>query len=236
MKSRQKFKKSSYKGNRFANYSIEMYLGEVRSGKTLTMVAETYEQTKGTDAKVYSNIHLNKKLFPRYKYITRQDLIGYYNKKEQFKNAIFLIDEIHIFADARKFMNKDNQAIGYFVGQMGKRGNTLRGTTHFDDLIDYRIRLYCERWVYIEKGLLEGRKWKPILNNNRILTKEENKVLCIKATSIVRKMLNYKFYSVPIEKKYVMAEQYFELYDTEEVVGVDDTIVLEQKEKEKIKV
>lgn len=226
------FKPSAYKGNEFANYSIEIYLGEVRSGKTLTMVAETYEQTKDTKTKIYSNIHLNKKFFPYYQYISQKDLINYHTNKVKFKNVIFLIDELHIFADARRFMQGGNQAIGYFVGQMGKRGNTLRGTTHFSDLIDYRIRLYCERWVYIEKGLLSHNQWKPILNNNRILSDEENDRLCIKTTSIVRKMLNYKFFSVPIGKKYVMAKPYFNLYDTEEVVAVESDNDVKTKENE----
>jgi hypothetical protein len=212
------------------NYSIEIYIGEVRSGKTLTMVAETYEQLRQfPDVKVFSNIHLKKEFFPTYEYITREDIINYYKRKIEFQNAIFLIDELHIFADARKFGRKENMSIGYWVGQMGKRGNTLRGTTHFMNLVDIRIRLYCERKVFITKGLIVGRRWMPILNNNRILTDRENEFLCIKAEAIVRKMINYDFYHVRDSINYIMAKRYFPMYDTHELVFVGN----EAEEKEK---
>lgn len=195
-----------------------MYIGEVRSGKTLTMVAETYEDTKESGRHVYSNIWLNPHDFKNYSMITRNDIVDFYKKKDEFVNSIFLIDELHIFADARQFARKDNQAIGYWAGQMGKRGNTLRGTTHFMNLVDLRLRLYCERKVFITKGLLLKRRWMPILNNNRILNDKENEMLCIKGESIVRKMINYDFYHVRDSINYIMAKRYFDMYDTKELI------------------
>lgn len=200
------------------DYSIEIYIGEVRSGKTLTMVAETYE-TNYSKRQIYANFHLNEQDFPGYRLITREDIINFWKKKEEFQNAIFLIDELHIFADARKFGRSDNMAVGYWAGQMGKRGNTLRGTTHFMNLIDLRMRLYCERKVFITKGLLVGNRWMPILNNNRVLTEAENEKLCIKAESIVRKMINYDFYHVKDNVNYILAKKYFSMYDTHELVS-----------------
>lgn len=188
------------------------------------MVAETYEQLKDypIPIKLFSNIKLNKKHFPTYEHITNQDLISFHEKKETFKNCIFLIDELHIFADSRQFMKKGNKAIGYFVGQMGKRGNTLRGNTHFLNLIDYRIRMYSERITYITKGILEKNVWYPILNNNRLLTEDENKRLCIKSESVIRKLMNYDFKYVKERTQYVKAHKYFDLYNTEELVTLEE--------------
>lgn len=214
-----------------SNYSIEIYIGEVRSGKTLTMVAETYEQLKGhPEVKLYSNIWLNPEHFHDPVHITREDIINFYKRKEEFQNSIFLIDELHIFADARKFGRNDNMSIGYWAGQMGKRGNTLRGTTHFMNLVDLRLRLYCERKIFITKGMMVGnRKWMPILNNNRVLSERENELLCIKAESIVRKMINYDFYHVRDVVNYVMARKYFPMYDTRELVLNRDTALDDKK-------
>ncbi len=222
---KDKFKKSTYKGNAYANFSIEIYLGEVRSGKTLTMIAETYEQIKYSPLKIklFSNINLNKEYFPNYEKIGYQDLIKFHENKETFKNCIFLIDELHIFADSRRFMKKNNQSIGYFIGQMGKRGNTLRGNTHFMSLIDYRVRMYAERIIYITKGLVEKGIWYPILNNNRILTQEENETLCIKSEGVIRKLIGFDFRHVPDGTTFVMAKKYFDLYNTEELVTLDET-------------
>lgn len=220
---KDKFKKSNYKGNFYSNYGIEIYVGEPRSGKTLVMVAETYEQVKDYpfEVKIYSNINLNKKYFPNYELITYKDLIEYHKKKGSFTNAIFLIDELHIFADARQFMKKGNQAFGYFMGQMGKRGNTFRGNTHFMTLIDYRIRSYTDKITYITKGILERRTWYPILKNTRILTDQENLQLCIKAEPVIRKLMNYDFQYGKDVTSYWMAKKYFDLYDTEELVTID---------------
>lgn len=209
------------------NYSIQMYIGEKRSGKTLTMIKETHDDIQEhPDITVFSNLKLNKTDFPTYQPLTHSDLTNYYKKEQEMQNCIFLIDEGHIFLDSRKFMRKGNQQIGYFFGQMGKRGNVLRLTTHFPGLVDYRARLYCERTVYVEKGLLTGNKWKPILDYNRILTPEENNRLWIKATPTIRKLLNYEFIDIKQPTLWIHAEDYFTMYDTRELIY----IIEEEKE------
>lgn len=202
-------------------YSIELYIGEKRSGKTLTMIAETYEFLQlYPKTKVYANLHLNKKYFPTFQHIEKKDIEDFYEKKEEMKNCIFLIDEGHIFLDSRNFMQKGNLKMSYLFGQMGKRGNILKLTTHFPNLIDYRARLYAERYIYIQKGLLvDGINWKPILNNNRFLTDEENENLIIKGTPIIRKLINYEFQSIIDGIVWIEAKKYFKMYDTQELIS-----------------
>jgi hypothetical protein len=204
---------------RYDNYSIELYIGEKRSGKTLSMVAETYEISKHfPKIKVYANLKLNKKFFPTYEPMTRERLESFFQEKKEFKNAIFLIDEIHLFLDARKFGKKGNQRIGYALGQMGKRGNIFRGTTHFPRLVDVRLRSYCEKWNYIKKGFREGNIFKPIKNNNLILTREQNTRLYIQVKSIIRKLVDYEFVYLSDTTTYIKADKYFNMYDTEEMI------------------
>ena len=219
-------KKDRYNKNRIHgldDYSIELYIGEKRSGKTLGMTGETYEMIKDRpDIKVFANYHLNKKYFPNSMMITQRDMANFYLSKQEFKNAIFLIDEIQIFMDARKFAKKENQNLGYFLGQMGKRGNIFRGTTHFPNLIDLRLRAYCERWIYIRKGLLnKNGVWKPILNNNRKLNDQENDMMYVQMKPIIRKLVDYNFHYIPQKIFYIKGNAYYNMYDTEELIFIE---------------
>lgn len=120
-------------------------------------------------------------------------------------------------------MKKSNKQIGYFLGQMGKRGNILRGTIHDYNLIDVRGRLYSEKISYIFKGLIdEQEKWKPLLNNNRRLSDEENNRLIIKKITFIKKLVKtrflpeYKYVKMPPE--WIKAIDYFKMYDTQELI------------------
>ena len=203
-----------------APYSIELYIGEKRSGKTLSMVAETYEETKGTNTLVFANLKLNKKFFPNFQYIDKEALENFYTNQSEFTNAYFLIDEIQVLMDSRTFGKSGNQKIGYFLGQMGKRGNVFRGTTHFPNLVDFRLRCYCERWKYIRKGLVNNNeKWKPMLNNNLRLSDKENERLYIQVKPVVRKLIDFDFFYTAEKIKYLKAKNYFNMYDTFEMIA-----------------
>lgn len=204
--------------NELGLYSIELYLGEKRSGKTLSMTAETYIETRNTKITVYANYHLNKKYFPNFKFITYTELTNFFKNKDKFKNCVFLIDECHIFLDSRSFMEKGNKKIGYFLGQMGKRGNVFRGTSHFPELVDYRLRSYCENWKFITKGLVEKNSYRPLLNYNRKLSIQEVNKLQIKIKSTIRKLQNFNFMYVDNGTRYIVAKKYFDMYDTEELI------------------
>ena len=75
--------------NPFDEQSIQLYIGEKRSGKTLAMTADTYELIKNTEVRVYANYELDKKHFPHYEKITKKDLANFYKNKDEFKQCIF---------------------------------------------------------------------------------------------------------------------------------------------------
>ena len=205
------------------NYSIEIYVGEKRSGKTLSMVYDTWNDRKqDKNVKIFSNIKLNEKYFKDYNYISKHDLENFFKNKEEFKDSIFLIDETHIFLDSRRFAKEGNLKIGYFLGQMGKRNNVFRGTTHFPHLLDFRLRCYCERWLYIRKGLVYNGTFMPVTNNNTKLNVNENKKLFIQIKGVIRKLIDFEFYYVNEDIKYLKAALVFDMYDTEELLVDND--------------
>jgi hypothetical protein len=199
-------------------YSIELYLGEKRSGKTLGMIAETYQLVKQKPKKIYANFSLNKNIFPDFTLINKKDLENFYKNSVEFSDCIFLIDEIHILMDSRTFGSKGNQHISYFLGQMGKRSNIFRGTTHFPHMIDFRLRAYCEKWNYCRKGFYINNNFSYIMNNNILLTDEENENLYIQIKPVVRKLVDYDFYNVQLNKIYIKAKDFFNMYDTKELI------------------
>jgi hypothetical protein len=220
--------------NKLGAFAYEMFYGEKGSGKTLSIVAVTHEDLKRTQAKLelFSNFDLTEHFFKglnitkkdNFHLIKKQDLEILYKEKILFKNSIFLIDEFHTWLDSRNFAKNYNKAFFYFVGQLRKRGNVLRGTSHDKSLIDIRGRLYQEVEIYCFKGLVnDKRKWKLCLNYTREFSLEEQRRMYVKLEYYVRKLIRDKSYlpefvTYNTEKKLVKAIDYFKMYDTEEYI------------------
>lgn len=218
--------------NEIDAYAIELYIGEMRSGKTLSMVYDTYndmQKFKSRGMKVYANFHLDKKYFPTAEIITKEGLMHMFEEKEEFQNSIFLIDELQLWLDNREFMKKGNKAISYLFGQCGKRGNVLRGTVHDYMMIDLRGRLYAGRLNYVLKGLLNpAGKWQQMKNYNARCTDEENARMYIQRTRVIKKLVKTNFLPefVYIKSKpdYVPALRVFSMYDTRELIEKQDNV------------
>lgn len=222
--------------NLLGSYSVEYYIGEKRSGKTFSMTYDTFNNIHSLAEKdrkkitIYSNYKLNEKFFPGVKLnrIEKEDLEGYYKDKSQFSNCIFLIDEMHAWVDSRSFMRNFNKHFSYFMGQMAKRGNILRATTHSIDFIDLRARFYAEKLTYVYKGFFYRNKFKMILNYNEQISEKEEKHLVIKREDYVRKLVQSNrgyFGSLPeyvqirISKDYITdIYKYFGMYNTDELI------------------
>ena len=225
--------------NIFEAYSVEYYIGEKRSGKTLSMTADTKEDLTriGKEIKLFTNYHLKKPFFKEmetkdYKMIEKIDLAKYYQNKNEFSNCIFLIDAFQTWLDARNFMKSVeidgkkvnyNQAVSYFLGQMGKRGNILRATLHDYTLIDIRGRLYSDKLNYCFRGLIDDiQKWKPLLNLHRELNEDENERCRIQIISYIKKMVRTvflpEFKYVKLEPRYIKAQDHYDCYDTQELI------------------
>ena len=239
--------------NDFSAYAVELYCGEMRSGKTLSIVADTLEDLKKTRNKkvgIFANFHVKPEFFKicgvdkkYYNIIKKIDLALYYEKKAEFTHCIFLIDEFQTWLDSRNFMkgvevptdklDKDgeqktkkinyNQCVSYFLGQMGKRGNVLRGSVHDINTIDVRGRLYTQKETYCFKGLIDNRGiWKQMLNVNRICSEDENERMYIQKITYIKKLVKtsflpmFKYVQLPTE--YIKAKDYFALYDTMELI------------------
>lgn len=210
--------------NPYNEESTQIYVGEKRGGKTIAMVADTRELIKNLKHPpiVYANFTLNKKYFPTFKKITLKKLEVLYKDKTQFKKCIFLIDEGHTFMDARRFGRDSNLKIGYLVGQMGKRGNVMKINTHFPRMLDVRIRMYCEKWVYISKLLYTKKNgFNIIMNYNMELTSEQNDRLYIFCEPFIRKLIGMEFIDTPLKSYLIPAKKYFDMYDTEEMINPD---------------
>jgi len=205
--------------------SIELYLGEVRSGKTLSMVADTYNDILKNNLKdilIFANFHLNPKYFSNTQLIKKEDLIEYHKNQLEFKRCIFLIDELQTWLDNREFMKRGNKAIGYFMGQMGKRGNVLRGTAHDYSTIDIRGRLYAQKLTYVFKGLMVNGVWKQMLNVNRNLSEEENERMYVQKVTYIKKLIKTSFLPefryVKLPPEYIHGVEFYDMYDTEELI------------------
>jgi hypothetical protein len=198
------------------NSAIELYLGEKRSGKTLSMIADTYEDTNGTDIQIFTNLWLNPVYFKNVTMINKQDIIKYYQDRTVLRNSIFLLDELHLICDARTFMNKENISFAYFIGQIGKRKNILRGTTHFPNLIDWRIREYAEKYIKVDKGFSINGQYRELKNFNKTLTKEEDEKLLIRNIVFLNKMTGFHTELEYDKTLFLEAHLHYDKYNTEE--------------------
>lgn len=220
-------------GNKINSFCYELFFGEKGSGKSLSMVAITHEDLRKYQCEmdIYSNIDLKPSFFKGLKItkeknfhrIEKKDLEIFYKNKFEFKNSIFLIDEFHVWLDSRNFGKDYHKSFFYFVGQLRKRGNVLRGTTHFKNLIDLRGRLYLESEYYCYLGLVDSKnKWKQILNYNRTFTKEEQERMYVKVQVYIKKMIKTNFLPeyeyINYQDNWIKAKDYFDMYDTEEYI------------------
>lgn len=165
------------------------FIGDIGQGKTLSMIRIAYTLYK-QGHKIYSNIKLN---FP-FEYFTLSDIIKYAENDKTFKNAVFIIDEAHIFIDSRNSMSKKNLIISYFILQTRKKDVTLLYTTQYFHQIDKRLRASTN-------AIIEC--YYKNINNNPI------------ALNIINIMKNN---NIIIKKDIFNPKPYFKLYNTYEVV------------------
>lgn len=129
------------------------FVGNVRSGKTLSAVRELYKLwLKGY--KIYSNIHLTFEYTP----LTRDYVYDIIEKDIDVPDlSVFFVDEIHLWIDSRQSTSKSNRILSYFITQTGKQGkNTDFGlimlyTTQYPHQIDRRLRSTTDIFVSCNK-------------------------------------------------------------------------------------
>ena len=172
---------------------IAAFIGNIGSGKTLSMVKEAYNAHLQGRV-VYSNFRLN---FPYTPY-TVEDLVSWAKNRESLPSSfVLLIDEAHIYLDSRTSVANRNKVITYLLLQTRKMGCDVFFTTQFLHQVDKRLRNLTSHIVECSTRK-EGDT-----------TYTLNKLHVMKGGDVVSK--NYVFQS----------NKYFNLYDTYEVVSVD---------------
>lgn len=167
---------------------ILAYIGSMGSGKTLSLVREA-KNYYDMGYKIYSNITLS---FPHVK-ITRADLLDYANKKEQFKDSFFLIDEFAIFVgDARRSASDRNIALSYFIVMTRKLNIILGLTSQTWNMVEKRVRENTDIFIECKSFKLSGG---VVLIRNRYQASNGKSI-----------------------EKYFKGNKYFNLYDTLEIV------------------
>lgn len=174
--------------------AIVVFEGQIGSGKTLSMVAFAYNAyLQGRE--VYSNIKLS---FP-YKEFTKTEWKDWGRSQVQFNNAVFCLDEAHMFFDSRR--SASNIEKTWFVLQSRKHGTDLFLTTQSFRQIDVRARDNCA--VVIVCEFLKN--WENTGRDYVVLTKE------------YRDRRNGNWYPYPIKYR-LHAEPIYDMYDTNYIV------------------
>lgn len=180
---------------------IEVFLGTVGSGKTLSMVYEGYKYYR-RGLKIYANFKLN---FP-YEPLTYKRLNEMIQNKEQLQDAVLLLDEIHIAIDSRNSMSKKNKIISYFILQTRKRNVRLLYTTQHLHQVDRRLRDTTDILVMCDN-----------MTNKTSLVNSNGKDIFIRQSYV----LQWKNDARP-RTKIIYANPVFPLFDTKEMIDFDD--------------
>lgn len=187
---------------------IHLVVGRQGSGKTLLLVKTAYESFMRRE-KIYSNIHLNFD-FDKINY---EDIINC-----RLTDCVTLLDEIHLLLPSRLALRKINQEIcDNFLSMARKQHNEVYGTTQTLRKVDIRFReeadfvYYCTKYAYI-KG-----QWVEVLHNFNLHPK----------TPIMVAGERIETYSGIGVKFNFIGNEYFEMYDTYQIIkigGLDEAM------------
>ena len=190
---------------------IALILGRQGSGKTLLMVKMAYDYYKQGKI-IYSNVKLN---FP-FNLIDYEDIV-----ECRLKNAVVLLDEIHQLLPARNSLRKISRLIvDGFLSMVRKSDLIVLGTTQLDRKVDIRFReeadfIYeCSKYAFID------RYWQSVLHSQGF-----PKEIPIMVEVDVQEMFSEKWIKFDF-----IANNYFYLYDTNEIIKITG---LEKYEKKK---
>lgn len=190
---------------------IIAFTGNRGSGKTLSMSREAYIKYK-EGYSVYSNFKVN---FP-FKYYTLKDILEFSNNSQKFKKTIFLLDEAGVVVDSRRSGRGFNTAFSYWVAQTRKKDIDLYYCTQFSRLIDVRLRVHTDMVVQcLSKSIIYKKDMMPYIKINYMPKGDELKV----DTYIMNTIIEFSFDgNDKIIKKVFYANDWFNIYDTEEVI------------------
>jgi len=243
------------------SFDVSCYMGKQRSGKTLSMVARGYEilfffqnyiydmklkKEKGKKLtkfernrlalfkkyNILSNLNLNKRIFGDYEHFSAKDLLRLYQSKEKIENRIILLDDFFKDIDSRDFGRESNKVFSYFITEIGKKKNILLYVSHFDSMVEKRLRQHTENFILCRKGkmydirLPNGKLlknvWREDENYYTLDTEKESKKIIIQQ-NYFKDYIDFDHQGFIFDKNlqridYLEAYHYFNMYDTGEIV------------------
>lgn len=240
------------------SFSISCFMGKQRSGKTLSMVAQTYniyfyiknyiaeidlkikQKRKVTELEmkrydlfkkytILSNLTLNREIFGDYEQIKSKDLVTWYKDGRSISNKIIALDDFFKDIDSRDFGKNSNKIFSYFITEIGKKENILLYVSHFDTMVEKRLRGMTEHFILCRKGkFIKLRKGDKLLDTHIWKEEDDYYKLSLEPENIVIQQ-NFlgsyiDFSSEIIAKKYLdkieylKAKKYFDMYNTKEIV------------------
>ncbi len=180
-------------------------IGKRGCGKTITM-AKTVKDMLKKGKIIYTNFHINKKAIDK-KYHKNIHLLDseFFKNYKDFKlyNCALFLDEIYVYIDSRTSSSKRNRLWSYFINQTRKRDVDLYYTTQFFRQVELRLRENTEYFIYPQ------------------LIKQGN------TTIVYNKIYSYGDTLKKIGNERFVANDYFNVYDTDEIISFDD----EEKKK-----
>jgi len=120
---------------------IVLYKGRRGAGKTLTMLKDGLKfHSQGF--KVIRNFDC---FFGTY--ISNEEILNL-DKNSEIDNCVLMIDEMQIFFDSRRSMQKSSINFSNFIQQIRKRNIIMLCTTQYSNTIDLRLRQHLDIIAY----------------------------------------------------------------------------------------
>ncbi len=184
---------------------VVMITGTLGSGKTLLMTKLLKDKFDRKHS-IYSNYNLNFK----FEVITKEHIKNY--GKWDYNDCCIGIDELQVMLDSRTSMSAKNKILSYWFLQTRKRNVHLYFTTQFSDQVEKRLRRIVDIWIECNKIVAKDKKKKVIVN-------EKGETVYIISYTIM--LLKNRKLQKPI-KKFLIANKYYDLYDTNEIIAFED--------------
>ena len=201
---------------------IIAFTGNRGSGKTLSMSREAFlKYNSGYD--IYSNYKFN---FP-FKYFSLLDIRAFLNESKKFNKTIFCLDEAQLAVDARRSGRKFSIEFSQWISMTRKAGIDIYFCTQFSRMIDVRLRVHTDMVVQCQsKSIVYEKDRMPYIKINYMPKGHEIKV----DTWIMNTIIEFSFDGMDkVCKKIFYANEWFNIYDTNEIIKSIDV------EEEKVK-
>lgn len=198
------------------------FIGGRGSGKTLSLIKYVLARYRsGFD--IYTNIAIR---FPKEKGCGKVYSLNFNEfikrfkcKNYQMKNCVIVLDELHVFIDSRRSNSPRNILFNKFVTQSRKRSVDVYYTTQDTNIqsfllcgqVDLRTRKWTDEIIFSET-VTKFSNGKMIKNCQDMIDPDKDKMYVVNKT--------YNKSGVCLNKQAYLGNQFFEYYDSDEIVDM----------------